>query len=166
LEEVIEVWAVFVENANAVIAIFTGVLVIVTIVYAVVTWRMLRQSRNVFLADLFYRLVERLENTIKEAKKEGVLKDWASPEGRGFLWSMVMGGFEALRSGFAEIDKKLANRLEQAYRVGLKKMIEQYNEDLKVALAEKGKWEAKMQELEEKIKQLEEEPKKMSKKRG
>ena len=51
-------WQILQSYSGAVVAVFTVVLVGVTVVYVFVTCRLLKQSKNAFLADMVLRMME------------------------------------------------------------------------------------------------------------
>ncbi|MBA7675520.1 hypothetical protein ES703_83756 [subsurface metagenome] len=142
MEKALEIWRIFIEAPNAVIAGFTVVLVVVTITYTVVTWRLLKQSRDAFVADLFYKLGENILSLIGEAEKP--LTEGARRK--------VMTASEGFRAGFAQIDRKLGKRVNKLYSLFLEAALEQQREA-----------EAK---LDEKDKELEKQKKELGAKKG
>lgn len=122
MKEIGEIWDFVIKEPGAVIAIFTIVLVIITIVYTVVTCRLLRHSRNAFLADMVVRIViwqnRRAEQAIRE--EDGV-KSWGYI-GRGFQ--------TGVERAFGNIDKKLGEEVKELCNVAFEESIRAAEEEI------------------------------------
>lgn len=114
-----ELWQALNDNSGAVIAGFTVILAFTTIAYVVVSIKLLKQSKNAFLADMVVRMMEIHRSRTKEIEKG---------ERRGK--DPVMEGWtKGYSEAFMEIDKKFGKDLVKLMVVGLeaasKKWIEQ-----------------------------------------
>lgn len=102
--------------ANWVIAIFTGLLFTATVIYTVVTTRLLRQQKNSFVIDMAIKTVHygwRLakEREGKESKEEAV-NNWVMPYFKGTSVAI-----KEIDEGLAvEFEKSLDGFIEEAMK--------------------------------------------------
>lgn len=111
-------WQILQTYSGAVVAVFTVVLVGVTIVYVFVTCRLLKQSRNAFFADMFLRMMEMYRGEIEEigkGKEKEIsisMRDWTT----------------GYREAFIEIDKRLGMDFAKIMVVGLETAFKAWDE--------------------------------------
>jgi len=136
--QILKIWEILVGQPNVAIAFLTMVLVIVTVAYAVVTWRLLSHSRKAFMADMLIRMIEQHSESVEAALKRDGRWEEKSEKLRG-AWS------QGFLDGVRAIDKKLGKDLYRVFMTGWK--------------AGKSKWEK--EEKNEDLKELEKEIKGM-----
>ena len=107
----------FLGQPNNLIALLTVTLVGVTMVWIAVTGRLLQQSRNVLLADILARMVERLWNDsqvqLKEAFERSKDAAYYYRMSAAINRSFTLG----LQNAFLKIDGKLARQLKETATV-------------------------------------------------
>ncbi len=139
-----EFWEFLETYSGAFIVLLTGALVFTTIVYVVVSMKLLKQSKNALLADMVLRIME----TYRSETKDIAERETGGP--------VLEGWTEGYYKAFVEIDKKLGMDLANVSLVGFK-----------AALRYWGEWARKEREKEEKldrkIKELEGEKEKLEK---
>lgn len=122
MKEIGEIWNFVIKQPGAVIAIFTIALVIATIVYTVVTCRLLRHSRNAFLADMVVRIIISQYRRAEQAahQKDGVKR-----------WGYIGKGFQmSIERAFGNIDKKLGKGVKELCEVAFKEGIRVAEEEI------------------------------------
>ncbi len=115
---VVDLWETLANNSGVVIAVFTVVLAVTTIVYVVVSVKLLKQSRNALLADITLRVMGTCRKEIKvmqETKGGEQIKEVA----------FVKGGLKGFSDAFAEIDKRLGMCTAKLFEVCLNTMVEE-----------------------------------------
>jgi len=138
-----ELWQALNDNSGAVIAGFTIVLAIATIRYVVVSAKLLKQSKNAFLADMVLKVMELIRSGVK-TKKEGEIET-----------DVLVGGWmSSYLKMFTEIDKELGMDITKLFRVSLETATKEWGKDAEEAEKQKKKWEKKAKELEKKLKEL------------
>ena len=138
-----QLWQALIDNSGAVVAVFTIVLAVTTIIYVVVTAKLLKQSRNALLVDMVLRAVELIRGGIKTKKEGGVETD-----------SLMGGWVSGYLKVFMEIDKKMGLDIEKLFRAGLETVSEEWGEGVEEAERQIEKWKKKIKEGEKKIKEL------------
>lgn len=121
-------WQALIDNAGAVVAVFTVVLAVTTVIYVVVSWKMLKQSRNALLADMIVKLMEIHRSDRKEEKD--MEHGWAKGYTDAFMKLDVKFGRDITNliisgllgaSGVKKWDQKEARGLLKKQRFLLKK---------------------------------------------
>ena len=102
-----ELWQALIDNSGAVIAVFTIVLAITTIIYVVVSWKLLKQSKNAILADIILRVVGAFRKEVKEIKKGEEISATA----------FITAGMKSYLEVFMKIDKRLGTDFEKLFEV-------------------------------------------------
>ena len=141
-EILVRLWQALIDNSGAVVAVFTIVLAVTTIIYVTVSWKLLKQSRNAFFADMVLRVMEIYRSATKEMVKKGETDS-----------SMLEGWTEGLSKAFIEVDKKFGTALLKVFMVGMNAARKWWSEAVK-------KREGEMKELKGEMKKLEKELKK------
>ncbi|MBA7496193.1 hypothetical protein ES702_06791 [subsurface metagenome] len=103
-----EFWQALIDNSGAVIAVFTIVLAITTIIYVVVSWKLLKQSKNAILADIILKVVGAFRKEVKEIKKGEEISATA----------FITAGMKSYLEVFMKIDKRLGTDFEKLFEVG------------------------------------------------
>ncbi len=104
-----ELWETLVNNSGAVVAVFTVVLAFTTIIYVVVSAKLLKQSRNALLADIILRVVGAFRKEVKETKKGEEISATA----------FITAGMKSYLEVFMKIDKRLGTNFEKLLEVCL-----------------------------------------------
>jgi len=104
----VEFWQALIDNSGAVIAVFTIVLAITTIIYVVVSWKLLKQSKNAILADIILKVVGAFRKEVKEIKKGEEISATA----------FITAGMKSYLEVFMKIDKRLGTDFEKLFEVG------------------------------------------------
>ena len=112
-------WVTLIDNSGGVVAVFTIVLAVTTIMYVVVTARLLKQSKNAFLVDIVLRAMEAFWERMKvmrtKEKKEAIV--------------FVTGWMEGYRKTFVGIDKRLGTEVEKLIMVCMETMSEEWEKE-------------------------------------
>lgn len=102
-------WEFLETYSGAIIAFFTIALVGVTVVYVLVTWKLLRQSRNTLLADIVLRVMETCREEVREVKI-----------GEEKIAGLLMKAWlKSYCETFTEIDKKMGIDIGKLFEVCL-----------------------------------------------
>lgn len=111
-------WQALIDNSGAVIAVFTAILAATTIVYVVVSMKLLKQSKNALLADITLRVIEiwrRGINKIRKKEEATEIKAW----------------MEGYRGAFIKIDKRLGMDITKLIEVCLDTMLKEWGKGKK-----------------------------------
>lgn len=100
-------WKTLIDNSGAVIAVFTIVLAFTTIVYVVVSAKLLKQSKNAILADIILKVVGAFRKEVKEIKKGEEISATA----------FITAGMKSYLEVFMKIDKRLGTDFEKLFEV-------------------------------------------------
>lgn len=103
----VELWKTLIDNSGAVIAVFTVVLAFTTIVYVVVSAKLLKQSKNAILADIILKVVGAFRKEVKEIKKGEEISATA----------FITAGMKSYLEVFMKIDKRLGTDFEKLFEV-------------------------------------------------
>lgn len=120
-ETVVRFWEFLVRDSGGVVGIFTVVLAVTTIIYVIVTAKLLKQSRNALLADITLRVMETCREELR-AKRKG-------EEGEGKV--LTEAWLQGYCKTFAEIDKGLGIDINNLFGVCLETTIKEYEEGRK-----------------------------------
>ena len=102
--------------ANIIIAFFTVILVVTTVIYTLVTSKLLKEAKNAFLADMVVRFME----MHLEGWKELYLRNCKTEEAKEFMSKTITGAYiDAICGAFGVIDKKLGKKIDKIMAVGL-----------------------------------------------
>ena len=122
-ETLVRLWEFLVRDSGGVVAVFTIVLAFTTIIYVVVSVKLLKQSRNAFLADITLRVMGTCRKEIREIKK-GEEKKVAA-----FARAWIKGYCAA----FVKIDKRLGVDILNLFEICLDASLKEWlKEDKKV----------------------------------
>ncbi len=116
-EILVKLWGIFVNNSNTVIAGFTVVLGVTTIIYVVVSIKLLKQSKKALLADIILRVTGALRKEINEVEKEQEI----------FGLAFITAGLEGYCKAFMKIDKRMGKDFEKVLKVILDNMFKERN---------------------------------------
>ncbi len=140
-------WEIFVNNSNTVIAGFTVVIALTTIIYVVVTAKLLKQSKNALLADISLRVIRAFHSDLRGMDKEHIKGETI------FLRAWL----EGYRKTFMEIDKKLGIDIQKLFDMFLETTVDEFfaegeniGEELKKAQKKVEKLRRLVEEEEEK----------------
>ncbi len=117
-------------NPNAVIAVLTGVIAGTTVVYTLVTWRLLRQSRSTFLVDTVIRIAHHTQE-----REERYLHEIMG-ELSNMMLELGATGVEGREKRKMHWERLRAEMETEPYRVGLSEAIGDINKKLGVDLSE------------------------------
>lgn len=102
--------------ANVIIAFFTVILVVTTVIYTWVTSKLLKEAKNAFLADMVVRFME----MHLESWEELYLRNCKAEEAKKFMGETITGAYiDAICGAFGKIDKKLGKKINKIMGVGL-----------------------------------------------
>lgn len=113
---IVEFWQTLIDNSGVAIAVFTGILAITTIVYVVVSTKLLKQSKNALLADIFIRVTRAFRKDLFGMKKEQVKGEVA----------FIRAWLEGCHKAFIEIDKKLGMDIQKLFDVFLETTMNEF----------------------------------------
>ncbi|GAI86667.1 unnamed protein product [marine sediment metagenome] len=114
-----ELWQTLIDNSGGVIAVFTVVLAFTTIIYVVVSAKLLKQSRNALLADITLRVMETYWETAKEMRnlerKKAIV--------------FIRGWMEGYNQIFIKIDKRLGTEVGKLLTACLETISEEWKKE-------------------------------------
>lgn len=113
-----ELWQALIDNSGAVIAVFTVVLALTTIIYVVVTAKLLKQSRNALLADIALRVIRAFRSDLRGMKKEQIKGEAA----------FIRAWLEGCHKAFMGIDKKLGIDIKKLFDIFLETTLNEFFE--------------------------------------
>lgn len=103
--------------ANTIIVFFTIALVVTTVIYTWVTSKLLRQTKNAFLADMIVTFV----GIHLEEMKETFLGKSKSERVESLMRECIREAYiNTIIAAFGVVDKKLAKKIDKIMSVGLR----------------------------------------------
>ena len=102
--------------ANTIIVFFTIALVVTTVIYTWVTSKLLRQTKDAFLADMIVRFM----GIHLEEMKETFLGNYKTEKAERFMKEALIKAYiNAICGAFGMIDRKLGKKIDKIMGVGL-----------------------------------------------